>query len=504
MASDRAGAMRRSDRGAEPSGVGQAADLAGPSGWVASTVEPDPRRWRALSVCLIAGFMSLLDVSIVNVALPSIRAGLHASTSDLQWVVSGYALAFGLVLVPAGRLGDARGRRTMFLIGLALFTASSAAVGLSPSPGWIAVLRLVQGAAGGLLNPQVAGLIQQLFRGAERGRAFGMLGATIGLSTAVGPLAGGIILGAFGEEHGWRWVFFVNVPVGLAALPLAYRLLPAPQPRERREGLDPVGVLLLGTGVLLLLLPLVEERQWQGTAKWWLMPAAVVVLAGFVGWERWYARRGDPLLPLELFRVRSYSLGATLALLYFCGFAAIFFVLALFLQIGEGYSPLLAGLAITPFALGSAVASALGGRAVTQLGRPLVVVGLAMVVAGLLGTEWAIGAESGRAVGWTTLAPLLVAGLGSGLVIAPNQAITLSHVPVARSGTAAGLLQTGQRLGSAIGIAAVGAVFFSRVAATGDYAHAIRQSMWVSVAFAAASLLLGIGDVVVGRRTGRG
>ena len=176
----------------------------------AEAASPDPRRWRGLAVCLVSGFMTLLDVSIVNVALPSIRAGLHASVSDLQWVLSGYALMFGLFLVPAGRLGDARGRRTVFLAGLSLFTLASALAGLSPGPGWLAGARLLQGAAGGLLNPQVAGFIQQLFRGAERGRAFGLLGATIGLSTAVGPLLGGAIIGVAGSPEGWRWVFYVN------------------------------------------------------------------------------------------------------------------------------------------------------------------------------------------------------------------------------------------------------------------------------------------------------
>jgi EmrB/QacA subfamily drug resistance transporter len=461
---------------------------------------PDPRRWRALSVCLVAGFMSLLDLSIVNVALPTIRIGLNATPSDLQWVVSGYALSFGLALVPAGRLGDARGRRTMFMIGLGLFSVASAACGLSPSAGWLVGLRMLQGLAGGLLNPQVAGVIQDLFRGAERGRAFGLLGATIALSTAVGPIAGGAILRVFGEQHGWRWVFFVNVPVGLAALPLAYRLLPPPRPRARREGLDPIGVVLLGAGVLVLLLPLVEDRQWHSAAKWWLVPAAVALLAGFARWEQWYQRRGDPLIRLELFWLRSYALGVVLGLLYFCGFVAIFFVLALFLQVGEGYSPLLAGLAITPFAFGSAVASGLGGRAVSRIGRPLVVIGLTMVATGLVATDLAIRAVPDRSVGWAMLLPLLVAGTGSGLVIAPNQTITLSEVPARHGGTAAGLLQTGQRIGSAIGVATVGAVFFGQLASTGNYPTAIERALLVSIAFVTAALVLGIVDVLGARR----
>src|SRR5881397_310558 len=182
---------------------------------------PDPLRWRALAVCLVAGFMSLLDVSIVNVALPSIAGGLHAGESSLQWIVSGYALTFGLLLVPAGRIGDARGRRPAFMWGLALFTLASVVCGLAPNDGVLIAARLVQGAAGGILMPQVSGLIQQLFQGAERGRAFGLLGASIGISTAVGPLLGGIIIAAFGAHEGWRFVFFVNLPIGVATLVLA-------------------------------------------------------------------------------------------------------------------------------------------------------------------------------------------------------------------------------------------------------------------------------------------
>ncbi len=204
----------------------------------ASGRETRDRRWPALAVCLVASFMTLLDISIVNVALPSIRTGIDASQSGLQWVLSGYALTFGLVLVPAGRIGDVRSRRAVFLTGLALFTATSALAGAAQNEGWLVGARLLQGVAGGILVPQVSGFIQQMFRGAERGRAFGLLGATIGVSTAVGPLLGGLLIQVFGTHEGWRWVFYVNLPIGLAALPLAYRLLPAP-PRRRRAGAAP-------------------------------------------------------------------------------------------------------------------------------------------------------------------------------------------------------------------------------------------------------------------------
>ena len=186
----------------------------------------DPTRWRSLALCLTASAMTLLDLSIVNVALPSLRASLGADDSDLQWIVAGYALAFGVVLVPAGRLGDARSRRTVFLVGVALFTVSSAVAGAAPDPTVLAVARVLQGLAGGLIAPQTSGFVQNLFRGPERARAFGLLGAVIGISTAVGPLLGGLLVNLGGPDLGWRLVFYVNVPIGLVLLPLAYRLLP--------------------------------------------------------------------------------------------------------------------------------------------------------------------------------------------------------------------------------------------------------------------------------------
>ncbi|MFD0785528.1 MFS transporter, partial [Micromonospora azadirachtae] len=319
------------------------------------------RRWQALGVGLVAAFMTLLDVSIVNVAIPSLDQALHASPSDLQWVLSGYALTFGLALVPAGRFGDARSLTTAFVFGIALFTITSALAGLAPSPTWLVIARLLQGAAAGIVNPQVTGVIQELFRGPERARPFGLLGATIGISTAVGPLLGGLLIALGGQEHGWRYVFFVNVPVGIVAVLLGWRLLPGRQKGHTdRHRLDPVGVILLGVGVVLVLLPLAQEQQWRTPWKWALIPVGLLVLLAFAVWEHRYARTRQPLFDLRLFKLRSYTLGSLIALIYFGGFTAIFFIFTLFLQNGHGYSALVAGLAITPFALGSAAASAAG------------------------------------------------------------------------------------------------------------------------------------------------
>lgn len=467
---------------------------------------PDPRRWHALSVCLVGGFMALLDVSIVNVALPSIRIGLDASPSDLQWVVSGYALALGLMLVPAGRFGDMHGRRNAYVAGIALFTLASAAAGLAQGATWLVLVRLVQGAAGGMVTPQMSGLIQQLFRGAERGRAFGLLGMTVGISTAVGPLLGGLLIQLAGAQEGWRWVFYVNVPIGVLAIILAFRYIPSHAASDlRRQTFDPVGTLLLAAGVLLVLLPLIEERQWPGRAKWLLLLAGLLVLGGFAAWERRYGRTRDPVVDLTLFRRRSYALGALVGLTYFGGFTALFFIFTLYLQEGLGYSALQAGLATMPFALGSAVAATLGGRVVTRIGRPLIAFGLTLVAVGLVAVEVAVELVPGRHDGWATALPLLFAGLGSGLVISPNQTLSLAEVPVAGAGSAGGVLQTGQRIGAAVGIAVIGAVFFAAVATSGgSFAQAFRHALLVNIGFVVLALVIALIDVVAGRRAAAG
>ncbi|NUR30374.1 MAG: MFS transporter, partial [Catenulispora sp.] len=343
----------------------------------------DAAKYRALAVCLLVGFMTLLDVSIVNVALPSIQKGLSATPADLSWVVSGYALTFGLILVPAGVFGDMVGRRTAFLTGLAAFTVASGLCGIAQNATFLVIARLVQGLASGILGPQISGLIQEMFSGGARARAFGYFGATVGLATAVGPLAGGLLIAAAGEGHGWRWVFFVNLPIGVVAFLLALRLIPGcvgAGLSRLRSGVDWLGVALLGGSVIAIMLPLVQEQQWKGRGKWWLVVLGVLLLAAFAAWERRLAATGrTPLVPPSLLRIGSYTRGATLSLLYFAGFTTIFFIFTLYLQNGLDYSALEAGLATTPFALGSGVSATLGGRLVGRHGRSLVILGLVLV-----------------------------------------------------------------------------------------------------------------------------
>ncbi len=453
---------------------------------------PDPNRWRALSVTLVAGFMSLLDVSIVSVALPSLQQSLGAEPAAVQWVVSGYALAFGLALVPAGRLGDALGRRRMFLGALAGFVLFSGLAGAAPSIGLLVAARLAQGLAAGALAPQNSGLIQQLFRGAERGRAFGFFGATVGISTAVGPVVGGLILALAGGPDGWRWIFLVNVPIGVVALVLAARLIPRTT-TGRTGHIDVVGALLLGGAVLAVLLPLAEADAGGLARLWWLFPVAAGTAALFVRWERRVMRRnGAPLLDLRLLSgTRGYATGAALGAVYFLGFSGVWLVFALFLQAGLGYTPLHSGLSVTAFALGSAVSAAVGGRLVERFGRRLTVIGLTGVVTGLLVTIGVVLAAPPASLTGALALPLLVAGLGGGLVISPNITLTLREVPVRMAGSAGGALQTGQRVGAAIGTAALPGVYYLVLGATGQD-HRLAAAAALSGAVLSVTAALGI------------
>ncbi|GGL62960.1 MFS transporter [Streptomyces fumigatiscleroticus] len=430
---------------------------------------PDPNRWRALWVTLVAGFMILLDVTIVAVALPSMQRELHASAAAVQWVVSGYALAFALILVTAGRLGDAFGRRRVFLLALAAFVVCSAAAGAAPSVELLIVARLAQGVAAGSLAPQNSALIQQMFRGAERGRAFGLFGATVGISSAVGPITAGVILALADGPDGWRWIFYVNVPVGAVALLLGARLLPRVAPGHRGR-LDPVGVALLGAGILVLMLPLVLAEAGGVSRLWWLFPVGALILAGFMRWERRVAGRGgDPLLdPRLVTETRGYAAGAAVAALYFVGFSGVWLVFALFFQNGLGFAPLESGLAVTPFAVGSATAAAVAGRLVDRFGRLLTVCGLVGVMAGLGGTALVLWLAPADTAAWIAAPVLFVGGLGSGCVISPNVTMTLREVPVRMAGAASGALQTGQRLGGAVGTAALPGLFYLVLGETHD------------------------------------
>ena len=461
---------------------------------VAEEVEPGSRRWLALIVCCSALFMTLLDVSVTNVALPSIGRATGASPSQLQWVVSGYTLAFGLVPVLAGRLGDDYGRRLMFQIGVGSFAATSMLAGLAPTAAVLIGARVLQGLAGGLINPQVSGLVQQMFRSNERGRAFGVLGTTVGVGTALGPLVGGALIALGGPHLGWRLVFFVNIPVGVAVIMLARRLLPV-DIRQGKHRLDIAGAALLGGATFCLLYAAVQYDSMRDVRLALLIIPAVILLIVFFRRERRLTRlQKDPLVDLRLFRVPSYAAGVLFALAYFPAMAGLPLVLAIYYQDGLGYTALQSGLGVTAYAIGSAIGAPLAGRFVTRIGRPLLLVGLASFAVGAIALAVLAG------YGAVALAPaLFLMGAGSGAIITPNQALSLMRIDPVAGSTAGGVLQTAQRIGIAIGQSVIGATFFAALG-RGGYAHALRVGVIAALAFLAIAAAITVADLVQTRR----
>ncbi|WP_241241648.1 MFS transporter [Brevibacterium linens] len=463
---------------------------------------------RILIIGLVPLFMSLLSVSSINVVLPSIAAGIDASTSALQWVLTGYALSFGVVLVAAGRAGDVFGRGQLFVIGVGLFGLSSLVAGSAPDPLTLNISRVSMGLGSGFLNPQVVGLLQQYFQGPPRGRAFGLMGTTVGLSVAIGPVLGGALIALFGSELGWRATFLVNVPFAIASLVLARVWLPAGAWRpavdedaksvEGGRDLDPVGVILLGVGVLLILLPFVESSL--GWFIWLSLPAGIGVIWLWAWWERRYARQGrPPMVDLDLFRIRSFSNGAIIIALYFLGVTSVWVLVAIYMQQGLGHTALAAGMIGLPAALCSAVSADVSGRYVFQIGRRLVVWGIALCLLGLLATIGVVALLS-RGIGseWWMLLTLTFIGTAQGMVISPNQTLTLQEVPLRYAGSSGGVLQTGQRIGTSMGLAIMTALAFS-ITAVSNWHWAM---MGAFVAIAVIVILAGVVGLIEVRRGG--
>jgi MFS family permease len=385
----------------------------------------------------------------------------------------------------------------MFQVGVGSFAATSLLAGLSPTAGVLIVARVLQGLSGGLINPQVSGLVQQMFRPAERGRAFGVLGTTVGVGTALGPLVGGGVIALGGPHLGWRLVFFINVPIAVVVIWLARRLLPSVV-RSGHHRLDVVGSGLLGGATFCVLFAAVEYDTVRDARLALLAVPAVLLLVVFLRRERRLTQlERDPLVDFRLFREPSYTAGLVLAITFFPAMAGLPLVLALYYQQGLGYTALQSGLGVTAYAIGSSIAAPLAGRIVTRVGRPLVVAGTGTFGAGAIGL--AIAASNGSAL---LFAPaLLVMGFGQGAVITPNQALTLMEVDPITGSTAGGVLQTAQRIGLAIGQAVVGSVFFASVG-DGRYGHALRMAVIAGLIFVAVSAVVGMGDLLRNRRRG--
>ncbi|APU21122.1 MFS transporter [Actinoalloteichus sp. GBA129-24] len=456
-----------------------------------------PRGWTTLSVVLVGAFVALLDTTIVNVALPDIGQALSASEETLAWILSGYFLSFGLILIPAGRLGDRYGHRMMFVVGLSLFTLTSLACGLSSSPAQLVTLRVVQGLGAGLFFPVIAALIQIQFTGLARGKAFGLLSAVIGVSTAIGPLLGGLLVHGFGTS-GWRWVFLVNVPIGLIAVPAALRLLPRPQGRPTTgllRSADLVGLVLLVVTGVALLLPLVEGQQ-TGWVGWPLGSLAVAVVAAGVLW--WWERRvergdGTPILPPALLGRPAFAAGTLVSLTYFAAFTSVFFTLSILWQEGLGHEALSTGLILMPFAVGTLLGATVSAPVAARLGRTVLILAAGVVAVGLGVTLLMLHLGAPDPDGWALVAPLGVAGIGNGLFIAPNTGLVLSSVDPRQAGTASALLSTAQRLGSAVGVALVSSVLFGTLRIgeldrASAFLHSAQLALCVNIVLVLVSL----------------
>lgn len=470
---------------------------------------PDPRRWRVLAVLIVALFMSLVGVSIVNVALPSIQSALDATQSQLQWVLSGYALTFGVGLVSAGRAGDIFGRGPLFIAGVALFTVSSVAAGLAPDALSLNVARAAQGIGSGLLSPQAVGMIQHYFRGAERGRAFGIFGSAVGVSVAIGPLLGGLLIEAAGPEQGWRWTFLINIPVGVIAILLAWLWIPRPLfnrhlpadpavPRHSHD-LDPVGAVLLGLAVLAVLLPFVEAESYP--AVWLSLPLGLGIVVLWLWWERRYKERGNsPMVDLAIFRTPSFANGSLLITLYFMGITSVWVLVALYMQDGLGHTALESGFVGLPSSVLSAFAALWGGRNVARYGRRVVIGGMYSAILGLLLSMLVVWLRAaGYASEWWLLLTLSFVGIAQGSVISPNQTLTLADVPLRYAGSSGGIMQTGQRIGTSVGIAVITAVAFGVLSVT-SWAVAFSTGFAVIIVVVILALLIAYADLRQRRR----
>ncbi|AMY18513.1 MULTISPECIES: DHA2 family efflux MFS transporter permease subunit [Nocardiaceae] len=477
---------------------------ASPSTSDASAPTVSRRAWQSLMVLLMGMFIALLDTTIVNVALPTIRTSLDAGEATLSWIISGYALAFGLALIPAGRVGDRIGHKWIFVTGLAIFTLASLACGLAQNDVQLVAARIVQGLAGGIFVPAVTAFIQLLFPPQLRGKAFAIMGAVIGVSSALGPIIGGLIIEAVGPDSGWRLVFLVNLPFGIAGVLLAAKILPTHDEigtDAADRGIDWVGLLLVTAGLVALLVPLIEGQD-TGWPAWTVVTLVIggLLLALFGAWEVRYTRSGrTPLVPPRLFTRPAFTGGVILALVYFAAFTSIFFTISILWQTGLGNTALASGVVSIPFAIGSIVSSSQSNRLAERLGRRVLLLGAGLVSVGLI-SAWLIllTTEAADLTNWKLLVPLFVAGLGNGAFIAPNAQFIVATVDRPDAGAASGVISTMQRIGSAIGIAIIGSVLFGSLTVAGPgpdalatgFTDAAAHAMGVSAAFAVAAFLL--------------
>jgi EmrB/QacA subfamily drug resistance transporter len=414
-----------------------------------------------LCVVLMGTFMTILDVAIVNVAIPSIRTDLRASFGEIEFVISAYTLTYACLLVTGGRLGDNYGRKLLFILGLLIFAAASAGCGLAPSSDVLIASRAIQGIGGALMYPQVLAIIQVSFAGDDRAKALGIFGSVIGIAAIAGQILGGALLAAdlWGLE--WRPIFLVNVPLALATIIAAIFILPAEQKHER-VGLDWGGVALLTPGLLLLIVPLLEGRE-LGWPLWTIASfvAAFPLFAAFILYEKRLSKRGGrPLVRLELFACKSFAFGVPIAALFMAAYAGYLFTLALYLQVGLGFSPLRSAVTYTPSAIGFFITSLAAPRLIPLLGRHVLTVGYIIAAFGFAATAATAHAAGGHLHGYELAPSLLIAGLGMGFGMSPLVGTVIAGLAPQEAGSGAGIVTTTLQVGYVLGIAVISLLFF--------------------------------------------
>lgn len=462
-----------------------------------------------LLVVLVPVFMSLLSISSINVILPSVQESLNAPTTQIQWVLSGYTLAFGVLLVAGGRAGDTFGRAKLFVAGLILFGFGSLIAGLALNGPMLIAARIITGFGSGLLNPQTVGFIQQFFEGPRRARAFASFGSIVGVSVAIGPVLGGGLIALLGQDWGWRWTFLVNVPIALGALWFAYRNFPdtawqryVPEgatEAPHKPDLDPIGTATFTLGTLLVMWTFLELDQ--GGLYLLMLPIGLAILAWWVWWERRYKRHGGaPMVDMQLFKNRSYRNGTLLIGLFFTGSTSVWVTVAIFLQSGHGISALLAALVGLPSAIATTISSQIAGRYVLRAGRAMVAWGMSITLTALASSMFVVvGVHLWDWSIWWLILTLSLLGVAQGFIVSPNQTLSLIEVPAHVSGVAGGVMQTGQRVGTSIGTALITSMLFG-VSAAYAWDWAFVAAFGTIMVMVAAAMIVAIVDIVGTRR----
>ncbi len=454
-----------------------------------STTRTATTQWLGMAAVLAAILMNLLDATVVNVAAPVIRADLDASYSQLQWIAAVYTLSLAMGLLTGGRLGDMFGRRRMLLLGVAGFTLASLACAAATSPEALIAARAAQGLLGALMVPQTFGLMRDLFPPQDIGKAFAALGPAIGLATILGPVVAGFLVDADLFGTGWRAVFGINLPLGIFALAIGHRVLPRVEPTARGTRLDATGAALAGLGMLLLVYPLVQGRE-RGWPTWILGMATIAVglLAGFVAHQRRRVSSGRvPLVELGVLRRRSYASGVAFVVVFFGAIVGFSLAMGLFLQLGLGRTPVRASLIMAAWAIGAFLGSGFAAATMARLERRILHVGLAVMTAGLAAVYAVIRSNGAELGGWSLSVPLLLYGFGMGMIFVPLFDIIMGEVQDHEVGSASGLLESIQQLASALGVAALGTVFFSTVGAAataGSFVAAIERVALIAIGLA--------------------